>query len=165
MAHALNLTVNGKQHSLLVDADQSLREVLREHLGLTGTKVACSMGVCGACTVIVNDRAVKSCLVPALQVNGKVVLTVEGLSDGNGLHPLQQAFIDQFAVQCGYCTPGMLMTAKALLDENPSPSEDFIRERLHGNICRCTGYTKIIAAIQDAAGRLDAREEKARGGR
>lgn len=154
MQYRLNMTVNNKQYSLDVKPWKSLRDVLREQLGLTGTKCGCSMGACGACAIVIDGMVVKSCLILAPQANGRQILTVEGLAEGEELHPVQQAFIDNFAVQCGYCTPGMLMTAKALLDENPVPSEEEIREYLHGNICRCTGYTKIIQAVMDAGQKI-----------
>lgn len=157
MKVALRMNVNGEDHELLIDPWRSLLDVLRDDLGLTGTKEACNTGNCGACTVIVNGKAVKSCLILALQVGGAQVLTIEGLADGENLHPLQEAFIDEFAVQCGFCTPGMIMSAKALLDENPNASEDEIREALHGNLCRCTGYTKIARAVLTARDRMAAR--------
>ncbi len=157
MKVALRMNVNGEDHELLIDPWRSLLDVLRDDLGLTGTKEACNTGNCGACTVIVNGKAVKSCLILALQVGGAQVLTIEGLADGEKLHPLQEAFIDEFAVQCGFCTPGMIMSAKALLDENPNASEDEIREALHGNLCRCTGYTKIARAVLTARDRMAAR--------
>jgi len=118
---------------------------------LTGAKSGCATGKCGSCTVILNGKSVKSCLTLALQANGKEILTIEGLADGNELHPLQKSFIEHGAMQCGYCTPGMIMSAKALLDENPHPTEDEIRDALVGNICRCTGYVKIVEAISAAA--------------
>ena len=154
MKYQLEIEVNAKIYKLDIYPWQSLREILREQLGLTGTKVGCSTGNCGACTVLIDGMAVKSCLVLAMQAAGKSILTVEGLHDGDKLHPLQEAFIDSYAVQCGYCTPGMLMAAKAILDQNPNPTENEIRDGLHGNICRCTGYVKIIDAVRDAAERL-----------
>ena len=125
--------------------------VLREKLGLTGTKEGCGTGECGACTVLVEGEPVNSCLYLAVRADGKSVLTIEGLAEGGQLHPLQQAFIDKAAVQCGFCAPGMLLSAKALLDRNPQPSEREIREGIAGNICRCTGYVKVVKAIQQAA--------------
>lgn len=154
MQYRLNINVNNKQYSLDVKPTQNLRDVLREQLGLTGTKCGCDMGMCGACAVLIDGMVVKSCLILAPQANGRRIITVEGLAQGDELHPIQQAYIDNFAVQCGYCTPGMLLTTKALLDENPDPTEDEIREYLHGNICRCTGYTKIVEAIMDAGQRI-----------
>jgi aerobic-type carbon monoxide dehydrogenase small subunit (CoxS/CutS family) len=146
MKHLLTLTVNGEHYEVFVEPWKTLSEVLREELYLTGVKEGCHTGYCGACTVIIDGKSVKSCLILALQVNGKDILTIEGL-ESNGLHPLQQAFIDHFAVQCGYCTPGMILSAKALLDRNPRPTEEEIREAISGNLCRCTGYVKIVEAI------------------
>ena len=154
MKYPLKLHINERSYSLEVYPWKSLREVLREELGLTGTKVGCSTGNCGACTVVIGGMSVKSCLVLAMQAEGQEILTVEGLSKDGQLHPLQEAFMDNYAVQCGYCTPGMLMSAKALLDQNPNPNEEEIRDGLHGNICRCTGYMKIVDAVLDAASRL-----------
>jgi aerobic-type carbon monoxide dehydrogenase small subunit (CoxS/CutS family) len=128
-----------------------LLEVIREKLELTGTKEACSLGECGACTVILDGKAVNSCLVLAVEAKGKEILTIEGLRQNGELHPLQKAFIDEGAVQCGFCTPGMILSAKALLDKNPDPDEDEIKEALAGNLCRCTGYVKIVKAVKTAA--------------
>ncbi|MBI2953305.1 MAG: (2Fe-2S)-binding protein [Chloroflexi bacterium] len=153
----LQININGEDHEILVDPWRTLLEVLRDELGLTGTKEACNTGNCGACTVILNGKAVKSCLILALQAGGAQVTTIEGLADEDRLHPIQQAFIDEFAVQCGFCTPGMIMSAKALLDENPNASEAEIRAALHGNLCRCTGYTKIARAVMTARDRVDGR--------
>ena len=126
----------------------NLARVLRDELSLTGTKIGCETGDCGSCTVLVDGKAVKSCLYLAMKARGKDILTIEGLRDENGeLHPLQKAFIEHFAVQCGYCTPGMILAAKALLDENPNPTEEEVKEGLDGNLCRCTGYVKIIEAV------------------
>ncbi len=147
----LTMNVNGKDVTLEIEPDELLVEVLRDRLGLTGTKVGCEEGECGACTVLLDGKAVVSCLLPAMKAQGRKVETVEGLAAEGKLHPLQQAFIDCGAVQCGYCTPGMLMSAKALLDENPSPSEEEIREAISGNLCRCTGYRKIVEAIKAAS--------------
>ena len=151
MNYELNLTVNGEYYQLTVPPYRTLLEVIREDLGLTGAKSGCATGKCGSCTVILNGKSVKSCLTLALQANGKEILTIEGLADGDELHPLQKSFIEHGAMQCGYCTPGMIMSAKALLDENPHPTEDEIRDALVGNICRCTGYVKIVEAISAAA--------------
>jgi len=150
MKQKIELQVNGKAHEVLVEPWKTLLEVLREDLGLIGAKSGCDDGNCGACTVIVDGQAIKSCLMLAPQARGKKILTIEGLGSEDNLHPLQQTFIDHFAVQCGYCTPGMILAAKALLDENPQATEEDIRENLHGNICRCTGYVKIIEAIEAA---------------
>jgi len=141
------LTVNGERHDLLIPPGRTLLELLREDLGLTGAKHGCGDSNCGACTVILDGQAVKSCCMLALQADGAEVLTIEGLEAEGGLHPLQQAFIDHFALQCGFCTPGMILTAKAILDLNPDATEDDIREGLHGNLCRCTGYKKIVEAV------------------
>jgi len=147
MKQQLEFTVNGEQTVVFVEPWRTLLEVLRDELRLKGVKSGCSSGSCGACTVLIDGRAVKSCLVLALQTDGRNILTVEGLASGSTLHPLQQSFIDHFAVQCGYCTAGMMLSAKALLDENPSPTEEEVREGLRGNLCRCTGYKKIVEAI------------------
>jgi aerobic-type carbon monoxide dehydrogenase small subunit (CoxS/CutS family) len=147
MKRELRLTVNGQPYELYVKPKTLLVEALRKHLGLTGTKRGCESSSCGACTVILNGMAVKSCSILALQANGAEVVTVEGLADGEKLHPLQRAFLDYGAFQCGFCTAGMLASAKVLLDENPKPTEQQIRECIDGNICRCTGYNSIIRAI------------------
>lgn len=146
----IRLKVNGIYYALEVPVHKTLLQVLREDLGLTGTKEGCGEGECGACTVLVNGHPVTSCLMLAVQADGKEVTTIEGLAAGDELHPLQKAFIEHGAVQCGYCTPGMILSAKTLLDENPHPSEAEIREALAGNLCRCTGYKKIIKAVQAA---------------
>ena len=150
-AYHLTLTVNGEQRTLEVGADELLVDVIRDRLGLTGTKIGCNEGECGACTVILDGRAVNSCLIPALKAQGSTLVTIEGLSDGQTLHPLQQAFIDHGAVQCGFCTSGMIMSAKALLDSDPAPTRQAIRNAIAGNLCRCTGYVKIVDAIAAAA--------------
>ncbi len=148
----LRLIVNGDHYVLEhVSVNRTLLRVLRDDLGLTGTKEGCSEGDCGACTVLVDGQPVNSCLVLAAEVDGKQLLTVEGLAKEGVLHPLQRAFIAAGAVQCGFCTPGMLLSAKALLDRNPKPSEGEIREALAGNLCRCTGYVRIINAVRQAA--------------
>jgi len=149
----ITVTVNNETYIRYVDAAETLGEFIREDLGLTGTKIGCNEGECGACTVIFNGRPVNSCIVLAVEADGGNVLTVEGLS-GEELHPLQQAFIDAGAVQCGYCTPGMLLTAKAILDENHHPTEQQIRKGMEGNICRCTGYNRIIEAVMIAEKRM-----------
>lgn len=154
--YPMELTVNGEKYSFEVEADLRLVDLLRNHLHLLGAKEGCGKGECGACTVLMDGKSVASCLVLALQANGADILTVEGLGGEEALHPLQQAFIQYGAVQCGFCTPGMLMSAKFLLDNNPRPSREEIREGLAGNLCRCTGYAKIIDAIEAVAeGRLE----------
>lgn len=148
----LNITVNGEQFVLEhVPVHRTLLQVIREDLGLIGTKEGCGEGDCGACTVLLEGKAVNSCLVLAAEADGRNVTTIEGLAHEGKLHPLQQAFIDEGAVQCGYCTPGMLLSAKALLDENLSPTEAQIRQAIAGNLCRCTGYVRIISAVSKAA--------------
>jgi len=155
----LRITVNDEPHELYINPKTLLAELLRDHLGLTGTKRACSTSACGACTVILNGAAVKSCSLLAMQADGAHVLTVEGLADGAKLHALQKSFLDHGAYQCGFCTSGMLMSAKALLDENSQPTNEEIRKGIHGNLCRCTGYNSIVRAISAVAdGRY--REEK-----
>jgi carbon-monoxide dehydrogenase small subunit len=149
-ARKIRLTLNGRAVEESALANETLVEFLRYRLGLTGTKEGCETGDCGACTVLVNGKAVNSCLVLALEADGAEVITVEGLGDAGRLHPLQQAFVDQGAVQCGFCTPGMMMAAKALLDEQPNPAEDEIRLALAGNLCRCTGYVNILNAVTTA---------------
>jgi len=151
MLHEITFKVNGDEHTLAVKSHHTLLKVLREQLGLTGTKIGCENGECGACTVLLDGEPVNSCLVLAVEVDGHNVDTVEGLTKGDKLHPLQQAFIEHNAIQCGFCTPGMLMTAKGLLLRNPHPSEDDVREAITGNLCRCTGYVRIVDAILDAA--------------
>jgi aerobic-type carbon monoxide dehydrogenase small subunit (CoxS/CutS family) len=151
--YPLTMTVNGQPVTLDVEAGELLVDVLRDRLGLTGTKIGCSEGECGACTIIMDGQAVLSCLLPALRAQGAHITTIEGLGDGEALHPLQQAFVDHGAVQCGYCIPGFVLSAKALLDRNPHPSRDEIKEAIAGNLCRCTGYVKIIEAIEDIAAR------------
>jgi carbon-monoxide dehydrogenase small subunit len=148
----LTVNVNGRPHTLMMEPNKTLLEFLREDLGLTGAREACDTGGCGACTVLVDGRPVYSCLVLALECQGKDVLTIEGLATDGKLHPLQQAFVDHGAIQCGFCTPGMVLTAKALLDENPSPTEEEVRQAIAGNICRCTGYVKIVEAILAVSG-------------
>jgi carbon-monoxide dehydrogenase small subunit len=155
--YPLTMTLNGESVTVEVEPFELLVDVLRDRLGLTGTKIGCSEGECGACTVIMDGQAVLSCLLPAMKAHGREVVTIEGLSRDGELHPLQQAFIEKGAVQCGYCTPGMIMSAKALLDENPQPSLDEIEEAVAGNLCRCTGYFQITEAIEAAIqSRMDA---------
>lgn len=151
MKRLINLVVNGESHEVAVLPEQTLLEVLREELGLTGTKKGCNQGECGACTVLVDGKPVSSCLVLAVSVNGKSVSTIEGLSQDGRLHPLQEAFVKYGAIQCGFCTPGMLLAAKYLLENRPKPSEQEIKEAINGNICRCTGYVKIVEAISSVA--------------
>jgi aerobic carbon-monoxide dehydrogenase small subunit len=148
MERSVILTINHKDYELTVEPNETLLEVLRDRLGLTGTKAGCNTGDCGACTVLMDEKPVNSCLVLAVRAQGCTICTVEGLAEGEDLHRIQAAFLDKGAVQCGFCTPGMLMTAKALLSENPHPSKDEIKEALSGNLCRCTGYVKIIEAIE-----------------
>ena len=148
---AVRLRVNGQERVALAEPRTLLSDFLRHGLGLTGTHVGCEHGACGACTVLVDGRPTLSCLVLAVQAEDAVVLTVEGLGGERGLHPIQQAFRECHALQCGFCTPGMLLAAKALLDETPSPSDDEIRDYLAGNICRCTGYAGIVEAVHRAA--------------
>jgi carbon-monoxide dehydrogenase small subunit len=148
--HRIQITVNQEEYDLLVHPDRTLLDLLRYDLGLTGTKEGCDEGDCGACTVIVNRKVVTSCIVLAVEVDGATITTIEGMQKGDALHPIQQAFVDSGAVQCGFCTPGMILTTKALLDEFPDPSEEDIKHYLEGNLCRCTGYTKIIDAVNNA---------------
>lgn len=155
----MRAVINRVEREFLAEPRQTLLEVLREELHLYGTKEGCGNGNCGACSVIIDGRVANACLILAVQVEGKEVLTVEGLADGTQLHPLQKAFLEEAALQCGYCTPGFLMAAKALLDENPDPSEEEIRRYLAGNLCRCTGYDKIIRAVQKAGAALRAQGE------
>jgi carbon-monoxide dehydrogenase small subunit len=154
--HSIALTVNGSRIEREVESRTLLVDFLREELGLTGTHVGCDTSSCGACTLHVDGDAVKACTVLAVQADGSSVLTIEGLGSG-GLHPMQRAFHEQHALQCGYCTPGMIMAAVHLLERNPSPTEDEIRHGLEGNLCRCTGYQNIITAVQQAAGHQQAR--------
>lgn len=151
MKKELRLTVNGEAHELYVEPKSLLMDVLRDQLGLTGAKRSCDTNTCGACTVILNGMAVHSCSILALQANGGEVLTVEGLAKKTELNPLQKAFLDYGSVQCGFCTPGMLMSAKALLDKNPTPTKEQMKEAIDGNLCRCTGYNSIIRAITAVA--------------
>lgn len=149
----IELTVNGREVSLEIPPQMMLLDLLRDRLSLKGVKRSCDLQVCGACTILVDGHAVSSCTYLAYEARGADVLTIEGLADGNTLHPMQQAFIDNGAFQCGFCTPGMILAAKSLLDETPRPSEEKVKEYMEGNICRCTGYRKILEAILDAAGK------------
>lgn len=159
MKQPIKFTVNGETYELLVRPEQTLLDVLRRELKIMGTKKGCDTGDCGACTVLLDGTAVNSCLILAVEVDGHQVMTIEGLADGSELHPLQKSFVEHGAIQCGFCTPGMVLAAKALLDENPNPSEEEIKHALAGNLCRCTGYAKIIDAVT-AAGKEMAGEVK-----
>lgn len=147
----LEFSLNARKYKLRIKPNITLQDLLRDVLGLTGTKKGCESGVCGSCTVLLNGKAVNSCLVLAPRIHGQAVTTIEGLAQREDLHPLQKTFIDKGAIQCGYCTPGMILASKALLDENPSPDVAQIRKSLRGNLCRCTGYVKIVEAVQAAA--------------
>lgn len=153
----VSVTVNGEPYEVFIDSRTTLLQLLREQLGLTGTKEGCSEGECGACSVILNGRLVDSCLIFGVEANGSQVQTIEGLAVNGELHPVQKAFIECGGVQCGFCTPGMIMASKNLLDIIPTPTEDQIRQALGGNLCRCTGYAKIIDAVQAAAGIMAAK--------
>jgi carbon-monoxide dehydrogenase small subunit len=147
MKTAIELHINGDSYEILVSPNNTLLEVLREKLGMMGTKRGCDLGACGACTVLIDGEAALSCLMLALDAVGKEVTTIEGLSETGELHPLQQAFVDQGALQCGFCTPGMILTAQALLQEDPRPTEETIKKKMAGNLCRCTGYKKVVEAV------------------
>jgi carbon-monoxide dehydrogenase small subunit len=164
MKKELNFVVNGESYNLWVEPKTLLVQVLRDELGFRGTKRSCDSGSCCACTVNLDGKAVKSCSILALQANGKEVLTIEGMANGAQLHPIQQAFIDNWAFQCGFCTSGQIMATKALLDENANPSREEIQLAMDGHLCRCTGYNMINEAIRDAAGRLQGQksQEKAK---
>ena len=151
MKKILSLTVNGDTYEVAVSPWKTLLDVLRDDLGLMGTKRGCGIGTCGVCTVIIDGKAIFSCLTLALECEGKAITTIEGLSSEGSLHPVQKSFIENGAIQCGYCSPGIIMTAKALLDENPRPSDDEIKEALAGTFCRCTGHVKIMEAVKKAA--------------
>jgi carbon-monoxide dehydrogenase small subunit len=153
----IKLTVNNQSYRLTVLPWRTLLEVIREDLGLTGTKEGCGLGECGACTILMDRRAVNSCLVLATEADGSEITTIEGLANGDKLHPIQQAFVDHGGLQCGFCTPGMIMSAKALLDQNPTPTEEEIKQAISGNLCRCTGYAKIIESIKAAAKNVEAK--------
>ncbi|NIZ12319.1 (2Fe-2S)-binding protein [Phaeobacter sp. HF9A] len=152
--HHVTTTVNGDAVEFLADPRETLLDCLRDHVGLTGTKEGCGTGDCGACSVELDGTLVCSCLVLGVEANGKTVNTIEGMASGDALHPLQRKFIEHAALQCGFCTPGILVAAKALLDKNPDPTEEEVRYWLAGNLCRCTGYDKIIRAVMDAAAEL-----------
>jgi len=153
--HLIEVTVNGEKHSVEVPARRMLSDFLRDDLNLTGTKRGCETGICGACSVLVDGGVVKSCLSLAVQANGRSITTVEGLAKGDELHPLQKSFMECGGLQCGYCTPGMLMTACHLLKRNPRPTADEVREGLNGNLCRCTGYAQIVESILDASEKMN----------
>jgi carbon-monoxide dehydrogenase small subunit len=154
MMGQIRLRINGLALELEVKPWATLLDTLREDLGLTGTKEGCGQGECGACTVLMDGKPVNACLILAMEAQGKEIVTIEGLASGDDLHPIQQAFVDRGGMQCGFCTPGMILSAKALLDENPDPTDEEIRKGLEGNFCRCTGYTKIIESIRVAAERM-----------
>jgi carbon-monoxide dehydrogenase small subunit len=157
MKRAIELNVNGDTHELLVAPNYTLLEVLREKLGLMGTKRGCDLGACGACTVLIDGEAYLSCLMLAVDAVGKEIVTIEGFAAGGDLHPLQKAFIDHGGLQCGFCTPGMILTAEAILNEEENPTEDEVKKKMAGNLCRCTGYKKIIEAI------MSVKEQRAAG--
>jgi len=152
--HEITLKVNGKPHRLLVESNELLLNVLRERLYLTGSKYGCGIAECGACTILVNGKSMLSCLIPAVSADGWDITTVEGLAEGDKLSPVQQAFIDNNAIQCGFCIPGMVVTGTALLMENPDPDEEYIKDYLRGNYCRCTGYVAMVQSILDAAAKM-----------
>lgn len=160
MKQVISLKVNGDFYSLAVEPSRSLNEVLREDLNLTGTKLGCGDGDCGACTVLVNGRSVSSCLTLAVSVDGKEITTVEGLASGENLHPIQETFIEHGAIQCGFCSAGMEMSALNLLNQNPDPTDEEIRQAISGNLCRCTGYYKIVDAIGAAAKKMSTKKTK-----
>ena len=158
MKTIIQLTINGQPTEAAVDSNTTLLQFLRDDLGLTGTKHGCGLGDCGACTVILDGKPVNACLVLAVQARGRDVVTIEGLEEDGKLHPIQQAFVEKGAIQCGFCSPGMILSAKALLDENPKPTEMDIRTAISGNLCRCTGYQKIVEAIQEVSSTLQGTE-------
>ncbi|HEY3358200.1 MAG TPA: (2Fe-2S)-binding protein [Polyangia bacterium] len=162
MRHPITVTVNGLVETCEVDANQTLLAFLRETLCLTGAKEGCNEGECGACIVLVDGRAVNSCLMLAVEANGAVITTIEGLGQGGVLHPVQQAFLEHHAVQCGFCTPGMILSAVGLLHDNPAPTEAEVRTALSGSLCRCTGYRQIIDAVLEAAASLRQRAQTVR---
>jgi carbon-monoxide dehydrogenase small subunit len=164
MARDISLTVNGTEHELSVEPRTLLINVLRDELGYTGPNVGCESSMCGACTIHLDGEAVKSCTVLAVQADGRDVTTVEGLADDGEFHPIQQGFQEEHGLQCGYCTPGMMMTATQLLEENPDPTEEEIREALEGNLCRCTGYQNIVRAVENAAEKMQEQPAMADGG-
>jgi carbon-monoxide dehydrogenase small subunit len=155
MRHCIQVRVNGDRYALSVEAKKTLLDLLRDDLGLTGSKKGCDNGECGACTVLLNGRPVNACLVLAVEADGQEVLTIEGLAEGFHLHPIQEAFVQYGAVQCGYCSPGMILTAKALLDENPHPTEMEVKKAIAGNLCRCGTYNKVVKAVLSVAGKKE----------
>jgi len=156
MTRTISLTVNGEEHEVTVDPERLLTHVLRDELGYTGTNIGCETSLCGACTVHVDGTAMKSCTMLAVQADGREVRTVEDLASDGALHPIQESFKEEHGLQCGYCTPGMLMTSLELLAEDPDPDREEIRHALEGNLCRCTGYQNIVDAVETTAGKLDA---------
>ena len=154
MKQAIELNINGQVYDVIVGPEDLLIDALRQKIGLTGTKKGCGQGDCGTCTVIINGKRALACLTLAIASQGKEILTIEGLEENGKLHPIQEAFLDKGAVQCGFCTPGMIMSTKALLDENPDPSKNDIKRGLSGNLCRCTGYIKIFDSVEEAAARI-----------
>lgn len=158
MKRVIELNINGDIHEVLVSPNQTLLEVLRDQLGLMGTKRGCDLGACGACTVLIDGEAYLSCITLAMDAVGKEITTIEGLSQEGDLHPLQRAFVANGAVQCGFCTPGMILTAKAILDEEKRPTEESIKKKMAGNLCRCTGYKKIVEAVLSVANQTEKEE-------
>ena len=152
--HIAKYVVNAKPYEVLIDTRMTLTDVLRDEIGLIGTKLSCGAGSCGACTVLVDGKAIRSCLTLAITAKNKSILTVEGLAEGSALHPIQRAFIENGSIQCGFCTSGQIMSAKALLDKNPNPTRQEVKEALAGNLCRCTGYVKIVEGVMAAAEEL-----------
>ena len=158
MKQAIALTVNGDTYEVLIAPNQTLLEVLRDKLRLTGTKKGCDLGACGACTVLLDGEAYLSCLMLAVDAVGKEIVTIEGLSQGGELHPLQKSFVELGGLQCGFCTPGIIMTAKAVLDEEPQPTEKSVKKKMAGNLCRCTGYKKVVESIMSASGSIGGKQ-------
>jgi len=151
MKKGIELKINGDNYEVLISPNNTLLEVLRDKLGLMGTKQGCDLGACGACTVLINGEAYLSCIMLAMDAVGKEIMTIEGLEDGGALHPLQTAFVEKGGLQCGFCTPGMILTAKTILDEEEHPTEDTIKKKMSGNLCRCTGYKKIVEAVMSVS--------------